>query len=194
MRRVLAALAEAGDADVALPHAGGFPQPLAAAYRTDVVDAIERRIAAGRLRLVTLFDVIRVRGLDAAALLADPALAAADPDLGSVVNVNEPADYEAARARPAPARHGGGRRRAGAGRAGRDPRRGGGRRRRPPGARLDGASVNGAPVTADAEFPLVEGDAVAFGAPERIPQRASSDRAAAASTAHAVPARSRERA
>jgi hypothetical protein len=32
---------------------------------------------------------------------------------------------------------------------------------RPP---LDGASVNGAPVTADAEFPLVEGDAVAFGA------------------------------
>jgi hypothetical protein len=35
---------------------------------------------------------------------------------------------------------------------------------RPPGAPLDGASVNGAPVTADAEFPLVEGDAVAFGA------------------------------
>ena len=99
MRRVLAALAEAGDADVALPHAGGFPQPLAAAYRTDVVDVIERRIAAGRLRLVTLFDVIRVRGLDAAALLADPALAAADPDLGSVVNVNEPADYTRRRGR-----------------------------------------------------------------------------------------------
>jgi molybdopterin-guanine dinucleotide biosynthesis protein A len=29
-------------------------------------------------------------------------LAALDPDLDSVVNVNEPADYEAARARPAP--------------------------------------------------------------------------------------------
>ena len=35
-------------------------------------------------------------------LLADPAVAAFDPALDSVLNLNEPADYEAARARPAP--------------------------------------------------------------------------------------------
>ena len=40
--------------------------------------------------------------LDDDALLADPALRAADPTLESVVNVNERADYDAARARPAP--------------------------------------------------------------------------------------------
>ena len=40
--------------------------------------------------------------LDDAALKRDPALAALDPDLDSVLNVNTPADYAAARARPAP--------------------------------------------------------------------------------------------
>jgi molybdopterin-guanine dinucleotide biosynthesis protein A len=40
--------------------------------------------------------------LDESALRADPVLAAFDPALDSVVNVNEPADYEAARAAPAP--------------------------------------------------------------------------------------------
>jgi molybdopterin-guanine dinucleotide biosynthesis protein A len=43
-----------------------------------------------------------VTRLDEAALRADPVLAALDPDLDSVVNINEPADYEAARSRPAP--------------------------------------------------------------------------------------------
>lgn len=37
--------------------------------------------------------------LDEAALLADPELAAADPELESVFNVNSPEDYDAARAR-----------------------------------------------------------------------------------------------
>jgi molybdopterin-guanine dinucleotide biosynthesis protein A len=40
--------------------------------------------------------------LDDAALRADLILAALNPDLGSVLSVNEPAEYEAARARPAP--------------------------------------------------------------------------------------------
>jgi molybdenum cofactor guanylyltransferase len=43
-----------------------------------------------------------VRRLDAEVLLEDPALAALDPDLDSVLNLNEPGDYEAARMRPAP--------------------------------------------------------------------------------------------
>ncbi|MGH3191036.1 MAG: hypothetical protein ACRDOL_28080, partial [Streptosporangiaceae bacterium] len=43
-----------------------------------------------------------VETLDDAALKQDPVLAALDPDLDSVVNVNTLADYQAARARPAP--------------------------------------------------------------------------------------------
>ena len=41
-------------------------------------------------------------GADEDALRADPAPAALDPGLDSVVNVNEPADYQQARERPAP--------------------------------------------------------------------------------------------
>ena len=43
-----------------------------------------------------------VETLDDDALRQDPVLAALDPDLDSVLNVNTPADYEEARARPAP--------------------------------------------------------------------------------------------
>ena len=44
----------------------------------------------------------RVVRLDDAALRADPFVAALDPELDSVVNVNEAAEYEQARGRPAP--------------------------------------------------------------------------------------------
>src|SRR4051812_6529431 len=98
--RVLAALDD--DIDVVLPHVGGFPQPLAAAYRTALADTVERLIAEDRMRPAFLFEACRVRRLDAAALLGDPALAALDPDLDSVLNLNAPDDYEAARTRPAP--------------------------------------------------------------------------------------------
>jgi molybdenum cofactor guanylyltransferase len=54
------------------------------------------------MRPAFLFEVCRVRRLEEAVLLADPAVAAFDPALDSVLNLNEPADYEAARARPAP--------------------------------------------------------------------------------------------
>src|SRR6266508_1224315 len=80
IRRVLRALDDG--VDVALPVALGHPQPLAAAYRTALAPDVARLVDA--------------------ALLADPVLAALDPDLASVVNVNDPAEYEAARARPAP--------------------------------------------------------------------------------------------
>ena len=102
VRRVLRALAERDGADVALPVARGYQQPLAAAYRVSLADATERLVAADRLRPAFLFEECRLARLDEAALKADPVLAALDPDLDSVVNVNEPADYEAARARPAP--------------------------------------------------------------------------------------------
>ena len=100
VRRVLAALDDA--IDVVLPQIGGFPQPLAAVYRTGLADVVERLIAEDRMRPAFLFEASRVRRLDAEALLEDRTLAALDPDLDSVLNLNERHDYEAARTRPAP--------------------------------------------------------------------------------------------
>ena len=100
VRRVVAGLGD--DADIALPDVGGHRQPLAAAYRVELAGLVEELIAAGRLRPAFLFERSRVRTLEAAALLADPALAGADPDLASVMNLNEPGDYEHAYALPPP--------------------------------------------------------------------------------------------
>jgi molybdopterin-guanine dinucleotide biosynthesis protein A len=101
VRRVLAAFAEltaVDDVDVVLPHAHGHLQPLAAGYRTSLAPVVDRLVAERQLRPAYLFAVCRVRRLDAAALLADAALAAADPELTSLLNVNTPEDYRAARA------------------------------------------------------------------------------------------------
>jgi molybdenum cofactor guanylyltransferase len=102
VRRVLRVLDERDGTDVALPVARGYPQPLAAAYRVSLAEIAERLVKEDRLRPAFLFDECRVERLDDAALKRDPVLAALDPDLDSVLNVNEPADYQAARARPAP--------------------------------------------------------------------------------------------
>lgn len=101
VRAVLAAGVRDG-ADVALPFVHGYRHPLAAAYRTSLVPDVERLIAEDRMRPAFLFESCRVTELDEEALLRDPELAAADPELLSVLNVNEPADYERARARAAP--------------------------------------------------------------------------------------------
>jgi molybdenum cofactor guanylyltransferase len=100
VRRVVRAAADG--ADVGLPVAHGYRQPLAASYRTALAPAAERLVRDGRLKPAFLFDACTVAMLDEAALRADPVLAAFDPALDSVVNVNDPADYQAARARPAP--------------------------------------------------------------------------------------------
>ena len=100
VRRVLRAAQDG--ADVGLPVARGYPQPLAAAYRTALAPLAERLVAEGRLRPAFLFEECVVTRLDEAALRGDPILAALDPELDSVLNVNEPDDYHAARARPAP--------------------------------------------------------------------------------------------
>jgi molybdenum cofactor guanylyltransferase len=168
VRRVVGAVD--GEHDVALPQAGGFPHPLAAAYRTALLPDVEELIAADRMRPAFLFETCRVRRLDEALLLADPAVAAFDPALDSVLNLNEPADYRAARARPAPEVavrcYGAVRRGSGAGRA--------------PvvvqAATLAGAAaavdlaldehvvaaLNGDQITRDADEPLAAGDTVAF--------------------------------
>ncbi len=88
--------------DVALPVVHGFKHPLAAAYGTSLLPAVEELIAEDRMRPAFLFERSRVRELSEEDLLSDRELADADPELLSVLNLNEPDDYERARARAAP--------------------------------------------------------------------------------------------
>ncbi len=97
--RVLRELARA-DADVVLPVARGFRQPLAAAYRTTLAAVIADLASCGVLRPGMLFDHCRAKQIDDDELLADPVLARVDAELESVINVNSPEEYDAARARP----------------------------------------------------------------------------------------------
>ena len=100
VRRVLAAVRDG--TDVGLPVARGYPQPLAASYRVQLAQIAERLVEQERLRPSFLFDECVVDLMDEVALRSDPVLAAFDPELESVLNVNEPADYAVARERPAP--------------------------------------------------------------------------------------------
>ena len=102
IRRVVRVLEEDEGVDVALPVARGYQQPLAAAYRVSLAGTAERLVREDRLRPAFLFAECRVETLDETVLKRDPVLAALDPDLDSVLNVNTPADYAAVRARPAP--------------------------------------------------------------------------------------------
>jgi molybdopterin-guanine dinucleotide biosynthesis protein A len=98
VRAVLAALTDA--ADVALPVARGHRQPLAAAYRVGLAAPVATLLAEGGRTPGELFARCRVTVLDDDALRADPAVTRLDPGLESLTNVNTPAEYAAARARP----------------------------------------------------------------------------------------------
>lgn len=94
--RVLACV-RTGD-DAAVPVVAGRSHPLAAAYRTEVARHVRELLAVDVLRVHALLERLAVRHLDPPALLADPLLASADPNLDSLANLNTPADYAAARA------------------------------------------------------------------------------------------------
>jgi molybdopterin-guanine dinucleotide biosynthesis protein A len=167
VRRVLAAVAQEG-VDVALPVAQGFRHPLAAAYRTDLLPDVEELIEADRMRPAFLFERCRVRELSEDELLADRALAQADPNLLSLLNVNDPQEYERARSREAPTisvrrfgalANGTGHRPVHAGAATL------GAAARAAGIALDRhvvAALNGDQISRDPELPLAAGDSVAF--------------------------------
>ncbi len=166
VRRVVGAMRDAYD--VVLPMAHGFRQPLAAAYRPRLASLIDELLAEGARKPAFLFDRSRVLRLDDAELLADRVLAVGDPLLESVLNVNEPADYELALARPAPEV-----RVERFGVLAQDGHRGirtvraatVGAAAQAAGLRLDRhvvAAVDGDWVTRDGATPLVAGDAVSF--------------------------------
>jgi len=100
VRRVLGGLTD--EVDVVLPMARGFRQPLAAAYRTRIAGLVADLLERGMDRPGMILKHCKVAQLDDAALLDDPALARDDPELASVVNVNTPEDYAAARDRQPP--------------------------------------------------------------------------------------------
>jgi molybdopterin-guanine dinucleotide biosynthesis protein A len=173
-RCVLRVLENSEPTDVALPLVRGFRQPLAAAYRVSLAETAERLVAEDRLRPAFLFGQCAVETLDHAALKQDPALAALDPDLNSVVNVNTPADYQEARTRPAPdvtvqlfgtlAKGGGGKSGPHAVRAATVGAAAGAL-----GLLLDRhvtAALNGDQITPDSETPLAAGDTVFFLSPD----------------------------
>lgn len=140
------------DDDVALPHAHGFAHPLAAAYRAaTVAPLIGDLLAEDSLGTRPLMARCRVRRLDEAALLSDPALAALDPQLHSLDNLNEPSEYATAHARAEPAVNVAGRgtiRAATLGRAG-----------------AAQALINGRPAS-DPQEPLAAGDEVRLTGPQ----------------------------
>ncbi|MGH2944554.1 MAG: NTP transferase domain-containing protein, partial [Solirubrobacteraceae bacterium] len=100
VRHVIASLGD--DDEVALPYARGYAHPLTAAYRTTVAGRLEALLRQDVLSTKPFLERCRVRRLDRAALLADPDVARLDPALYSLLNLNAPGEYDAARARPAP--------------------------------------------------------------------------------------------
>jgi molybdopterin-guanine dinucleotide biosynthesis protein A len=101
VRRVLEGCSEAFE--VGVPYVVGIHQPLAAAYRPSVLPVAEAVLAGERRRVSLLFERCPTRRVDEAWLLEDPLVAALDPGLESVQNLNHPADYAQAVARPQPA-------------------------------------------------------------------------------------------
>ena len=81
IRRVTDAL---GGADAAVAVAGGARQPLAAAYRTTLLPAIEQRLAEGRRSLQGLLASVRTVDVDA------------DDLADALRDLDEPEDYVAA--------------------------------------------------------------------------------------------------
>lgn len=82
--------------DAALPNVGGRVHPLTAAYRTSLWTRARSLIETGERRALALAEQSLTRYVFADELLAEPRVAADDPALSSLVNLNTPADYKAA--------------------------------------------------------------------------------------------------
>ncbi len=79
-----------GDDEIAVPDSGGHAHPLSAAYRCSVLPAIDRLLAADRLRMTDLFESVPTRKVLPRELLD------IDPELATLRNFNSPAEYREA--------------------------------------------------------------------------------------------------
>lgn len=95
VRAVLASVRDGDDAVV--PVIGGRDQPLLAAYRVSLVPRLRELLDAGASGLQDIAQACAVRRVSEVELLADPALAAADPGLSSARNANTPQEWAALR-------------------------------------------------------------------------------------------------
>jgi molybdopterin-guanine dinucleotide biosynthesis protein A len=82
-----------GNFSIAVPCSGGYEYPLAAVYRVRVLPAMEELLSADRLRPAYLFDRVPTRRVSPELLLD------VDSRLGSLENLNRPAEYLDALAR-----------------------------------------------------------------------------------------------
>ena len=79
-----------GDAEVAVVEEDGFRHPLAAIYRTSVIPVIDSLLESGQRRPLFLFDQVKTVTVSTQNLLS------VDPNLSSLMNLNQPDDYLAA--------------------------------------------------------------------------------------------------
>lgn len=88
----LLSLQRAEAADVVIPRAGTYLEPMHAVYRRQtVLGAIEQALARGEQRMVSYFPAVRVREVSEAELRP------LDPDLRTFLNVNTPEELAEAR-------------------------------------------------------------------------------------------------
>jgi len=85
-------IAQSSNVDAVVPCLGGQPEPLHALYSKACLAPMERMLRAGDLKIAPLFDAVRVRYVDEAAIDS------IDPRHLSFFNINTQADLEEARA------------------------------------------------------------------------------------------------
>ena len=78
------------DHEIALIEIDGFAHPLSAVYRRSTLSHVETLLARDRLRPAFLFEIVRTRRVK------PEEVAAVDPDLRTLRNLNTPEDYKAA--------------------------------------------------------------------------------------------------
>ena len=76
------------DYEIAVMEIDGFAHPLSAVYRRRTLPHVEQLLAADRLRPVFLYDAVRTRRVQPSEM------AAVDPQLLTLRNLNTPQDYE----------------------------------------------------------------------------------------------------
>ncbi len=78
------------EADVVIPKIGGEFETLHALYTKACLASMERSLAAGKLRVISFFDEVRVQAIE------ERELRVADPTLRSFTNVNTPEELASA--------------------------------------------------------------------------------------------------